>query len=1121
MSENKFIAKLKGEPTPKSVVEIQNDRLVAPFKSSPMGHIADRDSSIVVAKGAQNWAVNQGQLVPVADDYIGTESNLTATSRVSGAGLWLNATYTFPATGDETNPVSAIIAPSAKWVLTLCGDSLITQNGSVITLTMLVKIGATHLTTKQFKIRECASQFSQRLAIDFSESEQKVIKAHGGSPLTVQVLCDDEGASATIYSGMTHLTLLQRKIDADLVATDNVLLPEFIENLLEGYIIPADYFSNYDYIEQVEEGGKVMPKFTRNGDNMSFSGWIKPVTDVYSKTEIDDKVAVINTAIDANAEAIQKTREDYIEADSEIHQILNNHAGELTTLHNDVDNLGDQVAGIESKIPESASAENPLVTRSEISSVYKFKGSVATYNDLPTGATVGDVYNVTDTGANYAWDGSAWDKLSETVDLSSYATTAYVNAREQDIRDDYVQADSELQQQINAHATAITNLDGEVDTINGKIPTSASTTNLLATIADLDATEQDVRDDYMAADADLQTQINGQANTITGIQDDITEINGKISSSASSTNKLISASELTAESQDIRSDYMAADSELQTQINGLSSAVATNQSNISGLRTDVGDLENQVTSNHNDITAHIADTSNPHNVTKTQVGLGNVDNTSDANKPVSTAQQAALNLKADKSTTYSKTEVDDLLAPKLDSETAEDTYATITNLNAHISNTSNPHSVTKTQVGLGNVDNTSDLNKPVSTAQQAAINTAKQDVISGYTTADGELQQQINGQATAISTNASNITALTTRVGTNETNIALLDSDVSTINTDVATAKTDITNLKSSVNSQAGLIQGLQDDVSGKVDKNQGTANAGKILSVGSDGQVTLTSAPGGGLTAVAHDSTLTGTGTDSSPLGIASTVLAEIADKADQTTVETLSGVVSQNTTNIGTLRTDVDDLGDQVSSIEGKIPASASSTNLLATKSEIPTVPTNVSAFNNDSGYITSSALTPYATTQALNDGLATKADTDYVDEQLNNKADLEIFNAIYPVGSIYIGTQATCPMAIAIPNSTWELLEAGRALWTGNGSNGNTTIAAGLPNITGHQGAGGEFSKQSPSGAIYFTASGRGIVGDHSGKDAYNINFDASRSNSIYGNSGTVQPPAYVVNVWRRTA
>lgn len=47
-----------------------------------------------------------------------------------------------------------------------------------------------------------------------------------------------------------------------------------------------------------------------------------------------------------------------------------------------------------------------------------------------------------------------------------------------------------------------------------------------------------------------------------------------------------------------------------------------------------------------ELDAHKNSTANPHAVTKAQVGLGNVDNTSDANKPVSTAQQSALNLKA-------------------------------------------------------------------------------------------------------------------------------------------------------------------------------------------------------------------------------------------------------------------------------------------------------------------------------------------------------------------------------------------------------------------------------------------------------------------------------------------
>lgn len=51
------------------------------------------------------------------------------------------------------------------------------------------------------------------------------------------------------------------------------------------------------------------------------------------------------------------------------------------------------------------------------------------------------------------------------------------------------------------------------------------------------------------------------------------------------------------------------------------------------------DLENQ-------INTHTGNTSNPHSVTKAQVGLGNADNTSDVNKPISTATQTALNLKA-------------------------------------------------------------------------------------------------------------------------------------------------------------------------------------------------------------------------------------------------------------------------------------------------------------------------------------------------------------------------------------------------------------------------------------------------------------------------------------------
>lgn len=54
-----------------------------------------------------------------------------------------------------------------------------------------------------------------------------------------------------------------------------------------------------------------------------------------------------------------------------------------------------------------------------VASAYKYKGSVATQADLPSsGNTAGDVWDVQDTGINYAWTGTAWDALGSYVDTS-------------------------------------------------------------------------------------------------------------------------------------------------------------------------------------------------------------------------------------------------------------------------------------------------------------------------------------------------------------------------------------------------------------------------------------------------------------------------------------------------------------------------------------------------------------------------------------------------------------------------------------------------------------------------------------------------------------------------------
>ena len=140
--------------------------------------------------------------------------------------------------------------------------------------------------------------------------------------------------------------------------------------------------------------------------------------------------------------------------------------------------------------------------------------------------------------------------------------------------------------------------------------------------------------------------------------------------------------------------------------------------------------------------------------------------------------------------------------------------------------------------------------------------------------------------------------------------------------------------------------------------------------------------------------------------------------------------------------------------------------------------------------------------------------------------------LLEALYPVGSVYLGTQSTCPLATLLPNSTWALVASDKALWTGDGTNGNTTIAAALPNIkallTVQDGAGAS-KKWAPGCTVTGAFTKENIARDAavtggatSYNDAFDLGINAHESNSIYDdNATTVQPPAYVVNVWRRTA
>ncbi len=76
---------------------------------------------------------------------------------------------------------------------------------------------------------------------------------------------------------------------------------------------------------------------------------------------------------------------------------------------------------------DAFSAAGDYAKKSDLANVYKYKGSVKTTADLPTGATGGDVYNVEADGMNYGWTGEAWDALGATFTIEEI-TDAEINA---------------------------------------------------------------------------------------------------------------------------------------------------------------------------------------------------------------------------------------------------------------------------------------------------------------------------------------------------------------------------------------------------------------------------------------------------------------------------------------------------------------------------------------------------------------------------------------------------------------------------------------------------------------------------------------------------------------------
>lgn len=151
----------------------------------------------------------------------------------------------------------------------------------------------------------------------------------------------------------------------------------------------------------------------------SWTGWVKYAL----ASELTSAVETINTSITSINGEITTIKSDITSIESDITELqgsLGSAEGDITAVTNALD-------------AHKADYDNPhKVTAAQLglATVYKYKGSVETYANLPTsGQQVGDVYNVKqadpdhniEAGDNVAWDGEKWDILAGDTDLSGYA----------------------------------------------------------------------------------------------------------------------------------------------------------------------------------------------------------------------------------------------------------------------------------------------------------------------------------------------------------------------------------------------------------------------------------------------------------------------------------------------------------------------------------------------------------------------------------------------------------------------------------------------------------------------------------------------------------------------------
>lgn len=243
--------------------------------------------------------------------------------------------------------------------------------------------------------------------------------------------------------------------------------------------------------------------------------------------------------------------------------------------------------------------ESGVIPSTQLPSYVDDVVEVAAFSNLPSKGESGKIYIVTSTNIQYRWSGTAYVEISKSIALGETSSTAYPG--------DKGKATTDV---VNSLSDTL---------VNDVLVAQSNQNSVSLTIKSITKTTANKDKQLLLADGDPILLTDG-------------------------TPILLGDSESARIARATEGLYSQANDKVIT-INPATTSTAgvmssSDKSKLDSLKSQA-EIDELVTK----LDTHISNKSNPHSVTKVQVGLGNVDNTSDANKPISNATQNALNSK--------------------------------------------------------------------------------------------------------------------------------------------------------------------------------------------------------------------------------------------------------------------------------------------------------------------------------------------------------------------------------------------------------------------------------------------------------------------------------------------